>query len=358
VAAPLSYFALQITPDPNPAIYNRAVGATTGAATFALFAVAALVVLYLIYNRWLREGWAGLAVIVLIGLDLFTLGYNVDIGHSNPVKGFDHPAALAFLQSDPSPYRIEVTTDVWHAWQPNTALLHGLDDVWGLYNPLTLADPTLYWEGAPPRSTGRYNFLGAKYIIASKAGAPADGHIVPVFDGDPDINIYLNQDALARVLFVTQATVVPNHDAAWQALRADNFNPATAVILEADQLASSPPPLPASPPQPHSSLSILQYDLHTVTIAVETDQPGYLVLPDSYYPGWQASIDGQASPIWRANYAFRAVSVPAGQHTVQFVFDPPIWKVGLAVSGVTLVGLLGWAGWGWWNRSRAKKVLT
>ncbi|MBI1880503.1 MAG: YfhO family protein [Chloroflexi bacterium] len=350
VAAPLSYFALLVTQDRNPAIFNRAAGAATGVTTFAFFAIAALLVLYLVHSRWLREGLAGVAVIALIGLDLFTLGYNVDVGHTSPVKGFDHPAALAFLQADPSLYRIEVTTDVWHAWQPNTALLHGLDDVWGLYNPLTLADTTLYWAGAPPRNTGRYNFLGAKYIIASKAGAPADGNIVPVFDGDPDINIYLNQDALARVLFVSQAIVVPNHDAAWRATRAGDFDPATTVILEENQSSpSSPPRLLASSPPASASLAILQYDLHTVTVAVETNQPGYLVLPDAYYPGWQATVDDQPEPIWRANYAFRAVYVPAGQHTVQFVFDPLIWKVGLAVSGMTLLGLLGWVGWGWWN---------
>jgi hypothetical protein len=357
VATPLSYFALLITQDRNPAIFNRAAGAVTGVATFAFFAVAALVVLYLIYKNWLRKNQAGLAAIALIGLDLFTLGYNVDVGHTSPVKGFDHPAALAFLEADPSLYRIEVTTDVWHAWQPNTALLHGLDDVWGLYNPLTLADTTLYWEGAPPRSTGRYNFLGVKYIIASKAGAPADGNIVPVFDGDPDINIYLNQDALARVLFVTQAIMVPNHAAAWQALRAEDFNPATTVILEKNQSSSNLPTFQPSNLPPHASLSILQYDLHTATIAVQTEQPGYLVLPDAYYPGWKATVDGQPTPVWRANYAFRAVYVPEGRHTVQFVFDPLIWKIGLAVSGATLVGLLGWAGWSWGNRSR-EKILT
>ncbi len=345
VAAPLSYFAMLVTQDRNPAIFNRAASAAAGVAIFAFFSIAALIILHLIHSRWLREWQAGLVVITLIGLDLFTLGYNVDVGHTSPVNGFDHPAALAFLQTDAGLYRIEVTTDVWHAWQPNTALLHGLYDVWGLYNPLTLADTTLYWSGAPPRRSGRYNFLGAKYIIASKAGAPADGNIIPVFDGDPDINIYLNQDALACALFVGQALIVPNHDAAWQAIRADTFDPTTTVILEADQSPSNVPTFQPSNPPPSSSLSILQYDLHTITIAVETDQPGYLVLPDAYYPGWQATIDGQPEPIRRANYAFRAVYVPAGQHTVQFVFDPVIWKVGLAISGLTLLGLVVWAGW-------------
>ena len=173
-------------------------------------------------------------------------------------------------------------------------------------------------------------------IIASKAGAPADGNIVPVFDGDPEVNIYLNQDALPRVLFVGQTLVVPSHEAAWEAIRADDFNPTAIVILEGGQALDT---------NPSSALSIPQYDPNTVTIAVDTDQSGYLVLPDAYYPGWQATVDGQPESIRRANYAFRAVYVPAGQHTVQFTFEPVIWKVGLIVSGVTLLVLVVWAGW-------------
>jgi hypothetical protein len=274
------------------------------------------------------------------------LGHNVDVGHNNPTAGFDHPEALAFLQEDPNHFRVEVTTDVWHAWQPNTALLNNLYDAWGLYNPLTLADTTLYWSAVAPRSSGRYNFLGIKYIIAGKGGAPADGDIVPVFDQDPQINIYLNQNTLAPVQFVGQAEVVANHDAAWEAIHAEDFDPSVQVILEGGR------PLDT---QPTSNLAILQYDLHTVTIAVDTDQPGYLVLSDAYYPGWRATVDGQPEVIQQANYAFRAVYVPAGQHTVQFVFDPAIWKIGLAVSGITVLVLIAWAVWGWRREKRSEK---
>jgi hypothetical protein len=335
VAAPLSYYAMLVTQDRNPAIFNRAAAAASGVATFAVFSIAALAVLYLVYNRWLSERAAGIAVIVVLMLDLFILGANVDVGHTRPVAGFDHPEALAFLQSSPGPHRIEVTTDVWHLWQPNTALLYGLYDAWGLYNPLTLADTSLYWSGAPPRSSGRYNFLGIKYIIASKAGAPADGNIVPVFDEDPAINIYLNQDALPRVLFVGRAAVVPSHDAAWEAIRRPEFDPSTTVVLEGGQTLET---------DPEASLSIERYETNSVIITVKTDQPGYLVLSDAYYPGWRATVDGRLEPIRRANYAFRAIYVPAGRHTVQFRFDPVIWKVGLGISGLTLLVLVGWLG--------------
>jgi len=336
VALPLSYYAMLVTQDRNPAIFNRATAAASGVATFALFAIAALTVLGLINSRRLRQTGAGLALIAVIGLDLFTLGANVDVGHTDPTAGFNHPEAIAFLQNDPNLFRVEVTTDVWHAWQPNTALVHRLFDAWGLYNPLTLADTTLYWSGAPPRSTGRYNLLGIKYIIASKAGAPADGDIVPIFDTDPQVNIYLNQSALARVLFVGNSTVVANHDAAWEAIRADDFDPATGVILEGGQALAG---------RLDSELAILAYQPERVSVGVTTDAAGYLVLADAYYPGWQATVDGAPAAIERANYAFRAVLVPPGEHTVEFVFAPAIWRLGLAISGAALLALLGWAGW-------------
>lgn len=256
---------------------------------------------------------------------------------------------MAYLHEDPNLFRIEVTTDVWHLWQPNTAMLNDLYDVWGLYNPLTLADPTLYWSGAPPRHSGRYNFLGIKYIIASKAGAPADGDIVPVFDGDLDINIYLNRGTTNRVLFVQQATVVADHAAAWEAIRRAEFDPTETVILEewagADAVFNQLKGEEAGN-QTAATLALFGYDLHTVTVSVQTDAPGYLVLADAYYPGWQATIDGQPAPLLRANYAFRAVPVPAGDHIVQMVFNPPIWWLGLAVSGLTALGLVCWGGLG------------
>ncbi|HMQ55904.1 MAG TPA: YfhO family protein, partial [Anaerolineae bacterium] len=93
------------------------------------------------------------------------------------------------------------------------------------------------------------------------------------------------------------------------------------------------------------------YGRESITIAVETDQAGYLVLADAYYPGWQATLDEQPVPIERANYAFRAVYVPAGQHLVRFEFDPWTWKVGLALSGLTGLALGLWLAVVWFKTS-------
>jgi len=91
-------------------------------------------------------------------------------------------------------------------------------------------------------------------------------------------------------------------------------------------------------------IALLRYDPHTVEIGLTTPKPGYLVLSDTFYPGWRASVDGQPASLYRANYAFRAVPVPAGVHTVRMVFRPISWFVGLSLSGLTLLGLIGFVG--------------
>ena len=59
-----------------------------------------------------------------------------------------------------------------------------------------------------------------------------------------------------------------------------------------------------------------------VEIKVDASRAGVLVLHDTYYPGWQAELDGSRVPILRASVFFRAVEVPAGKHTVVMQFDP------------------------------------
>jgi uncharacterized membrane protein YfhO len=64
------------------------------------------------------------------------------------------------------------------------------------------------------------------------------------------------------------------------------------------------------------------YEPDLVTVEAKLPRAGFLVLSDTYFPGWTAAVDGRETPIYRANYTFRAVALPAGAHTVTFSYRP------------------------------------
>lgn len=78
-------------------------------------------------------------------------------------------------------------------------------------------------------------------------------------------------------------------------------------------------------------------------VEITATGPGTLVLADTWYPGWSASIDGEKSPIIRADLLFRAVDVPEGVHTVRFQFDPGLPGTLLWPASGLLAAMLTWA---------------
>ena len=84
-------------------------------------------------------------------------------------------------------------------------------------------------------------------------------------------------------------------------------------------------------------VTIVEYDDTRVVLQVESSAPAYLILRDAFYPGWTASVNGESTPILRANVMFRGLQAPAGGSRVVFAFEPHLWRVALA-GGVLLWG--------------------
>ena len=74
-------------------------------------------------------------------------------------------------------------------------------------------------------------------------------------------------------------------------------------------------------------------------VRAELPRPGFLVLLDNFYPGWRAFVAGREVTIQRANYTFRGVALPAGEATVEFVYQSTTFRAGLLVAFIALVGL-------------------
>ena len=87
------------------------------------------------------------------------------------------------------------------------------------------------------------------------------------------------------------------------------------------------------------SVTFVRNDPEHVTLRASAGGRGFVVLTDEYFPGWRATVDGVATPILRANYAFRLVEVPAGESAVDFRYVPRAAWIGAAVSGLTIAAL-------------------
>ena len=77
-------------------------------------------------------------------------------------------------------------------------------------------------------------------------------------------------------------------------------------------------------------------------LSIQTDQgdPGWVVISQVWYPGWEARIDGQATKVYRADYAFMAVEVPAGKHQISLNYRPFSFRIGALLSILVLVGMV------------------
>jgi hypothetical protein len=144
-----------------------------------------------------------------------------------------------------------------------------------------------------------------------------------------DVKIYENLEVLPRAFGLYQAVVAPDDEEALALLADPATDPARRIILSKADRLGTPAPAPDSRP----IVRILDYDAEEVRLEANFEAPGYLVLADAYYPGWQAEVDGLPAAILRADLYFRAVPLEAGQHHVVFRYRPASVRWGLVISG-------------------------
>lgn len=90
-----------------------------------------------------------------------------------------------------------------------------------------------------------------------------------------------------------------------------------------------------------------RWTAHEIEMEVEATEPSVVVLSQAYYRPWQAFVDGARTQILRANYAFQALQVPAGRHTVRFVYKDSLFALGAVISLVTLAAAVVGVFWTW-----------
>jgi hypothetical protein len=323
-----AYLVIYQAQDRDPTLFWRVSAAGSGVVFALLMLGATLAWLGARRSGRLRRTTLGWLAAGLIFVDLASVGAYTDLGAKPPTAGFDHPQVIEFLQHEPGVFRIDSRTDAGDVWQPSLALLSGLYDVSGVDNPLVVSDVARYWEGTGGRSTRLYDLLGVRYLLGSKDVVLDWDKFTLVNQSDPLVNVYRNEAALPRAFMVYRAVVVENQEDAWARIHQPDFDPASTVVLEGGE------PLELQP-DVEGRVQISLYEPDRVVMEVDSGAGGYLFLSDPFYPGWRARIDDAPAEILRANYAFRAVAVPAGSHRVTMTFAPGTWAVGLGFSLAT-----------------------
>ncbi|HUD09746.1 MAG TPA: YfhO family protein [Patescibacteria group bacterium] len=184
------------------------------------------------------------------------------------------------------------------------------------------------------------DLLGVKYILNYQD--------VPDVWYQTDLNTFpLEQYTLINKIFPWQ--VYENKNALPRFFLADNFiqakNKAQALdlIYERSENLQKTIILEKSPSlsidkNATGQVNLLSYTPNKVSFKTNASGNSLLFFSDNYYPEWKVSIDGKPVELLLADYAFRAVAVPKGNHVVEFYYSPKTFELGL---GIAVIGLLG-----------------
>jgi Bacterial membrane protein YfhO len=139
-------------------------------------------------------------------------------------------------------------------------------------------------------------------------------------------------DPLPRAYLPNQVRRMENRFALQKALQ--TLWPSDAVLVEA---STGCPSRTGTAP---GSVAFVLDDPDRVVLRVRAAEAGPLVLSDTYYRGWTATVDGIRTHVLRGNLLFRMVCVPAGEHVVEFRFHQPRFYLGLGITVATAIGAL------------------
>jgi hypothetical protein len=221
----------------------------------------------------------------------------------------------------------------WHLVRkyglPDTTLLDGIPSA-NNFDPLLPQRYVLWMNGLQDVSSAHQTKLLALMDVRWQA----------VIDPSGDMSlIYREIPAPQRVRWISRAILAPSYDYAFETVMDEEFDVQETVVLEwafdteeVDKVE-------------RGSASIVETDDPNVVI-IRSIAPvdGWVVLSDTWFPGWEASIDDVPTENYRADFLFRAVRVPAGEHYIRFEYRPLSLRIGfyLSIMAVCLLIVQGW----------------
>jgi len=308
-----------------------------------------------LFSLWVwfgKKRWAALFPVLLIsllGYDLISFGWNYNT-LVTPNMIYPTTPSIAFLQRQPGPFRVVV--DAGRGFNVNVLQPYGIQEIGGYtsvypervnklmsaieYGPNALLGALFdRWVMFRNVQNPLFDLLNVRYVLtAPNVRLPDNPRYRLVSTGD--MTIYENLQALPRAFAVHRPVLLRDTAEIITYMTSQKFDPRREVVLEEEQPAAFVAAAAAGASSP-SRAEIRNYFHETVEIAAEMSAPGWLVLSDSFFPGWEVEVDGKLARILRADCSLRAVAVPSGTHRVVFTYRPQSIARGRMISAFALL---------------------
>ncbi len=303
---------------------------------FVFFAVCAFAICFARLRGKLSAKLAGILLLAAAVVDFMAFGFGYAAGARDPRIMYAKRAAVEqLLETGKTEYfRINSrnsnpgTDDLggpYMAFHKNQGSVHRLFLMEG-YNPLRLKRQLVN------RKERTLDILNVKYTITMDEQSRVMG-------------LSERPAYFPRCRMVYGYTIEKIEDAILPRLYDPSFDYKKSVVLE-EQPALA---VDTGAADTAWSATITSYSLNKINVDVTTAANGLLVLSEIHYPSWKATIDGNPAPLYRADYALRAIPVEKGHHTVSCYFSEGVFKKGLLLSLLSLAITLGLAGWWLWR---------
>ncbi len=175
--------------------------------------------------------------------------------------------------------------------------------------------------------------LGVGLVVVPAGATPLEAVGFARVGTVPPDDVALVRPAVPRARVVHRIVGASDDDDAFaRTIDAGRDVHTTAVVA-----ASDVPPLALPAPDAAERARIVDDRPEHVVVEATLAAAGLLVLTDTDYPGWSATVDGAAAPIVRADYAFRAVALGAGAHRIEFRYAPRSVRAGFVLAGLALI---------------------
>ena len=288
------------------------------------------------------------AVMLILSFDLifFGLAYNT----ASP-KNLEYPQtdAIRFLKKDKSEYRI-IT---YGKFMNNSFAPFNIADIGGYASfypkrygeflhlsqhgsAVTPPDQFSRWIRFKKFGSPLLDIINTKYVLLPPSATVETPKLRLVYN--KEIKIYKNRDAFPRFFVVPEYQLCTTRKQAYEAIADCTISDFKKKVV----LESAPPKgFHQNNNVEHKGagweVNTISYAPSRIVLETNSNQKAFMVVSNSYHPGWKAYVDGEEVKVLRANYIMFAIPIQPGTHKVELIFRSKVMMASIFIT---------WLGWG------------